>query len=127
MTPSKRLHVAYIEDEPVLRELFFHQFKHLFSSIDLYAEPREALKLIRENPVELLFCDVWMPDISGIEVYQEFRKFFPDTPFIFISGDLNLAEKLKDANQTQLYYLGKPCRVKDMKDFLMTPGIIPQD
>ena len=95
MISANRLHVAYIEDEPLLRELFFHQFKHLFASIDLYAEPRNALKLLHQKPAELLFCDVWMPEISGVEVYQEFRKSFPQTPFIFVSGDLNLSEKLK--------------------------------
>jgi len=127
MISAKSLHVAYIEDEPVLRELFFHQYKHLFASIDLYAQPREALKLISENPVDLLFCDVWMPDISGIEVYQEFRKSFPHTPFIFISGDLNLLEKVKDVDQTQLYFLPKPCRIKVMTDFLLTLGATPQE
>lgn len=127
MKSSQQLTVAYIEDEPVLRELFFHQFKNLFASIDLYAEPREALKLMHEKPLDLLFCDVSMPEISGIEVYKEFRKSYPNTPFIFISGDMNLSEKLKDVKQTQLYFLPKPCRMKVMTDFLATPGIIPRD
>lgn len=127
MNTAKHLSVAYIEDEPVLRELFFHQFKNFFSNIDLYAEPREALKLIPHKPVDLLFCDVWMPELSGVEVYQEFRKSFSQTPFIFISGDMNLSEKLKGLNQTSLYFLPKPCRTKNMRDLLATPGIIRKD
>ncbi len=127
MSIAKTYRVAYIEDEPVLREHFFHQFKNLFASIDLYSEPQEALKKLHQNPVDLLFCDVWMPEMSGIEVYQEFRKTFSKTPFIFITGDLNFTEKITQLNQQQLFILPKPCRLKFMMDFLATSGMLLRD
>jgi YesN/AraC family two-component response regulator len=47
---------------------------------------KEAVKMQRTNPADLLICDLIMPVQEGIETINRFRKDFPETGIIAISG-----------------------------------------
>ena len=49
----------------------------------------EALKRLEEQKYDLIMCDMRMPGMGGIELYQEIEKKYPElvSRFIFISGD----------------------------------------
>ena len=51
---------------------------------------REALELQRADPAAIFITDLVMPDSDGFEAIDAFRKEFPDTKVVVISG----AEKL---------------------------------
>lgn len=112
------MNVAYVEDDEMLREVFSRQFRKLFSTITVYHEPEEALMGLRQNPKDIVFCDLWMPKMDGKIFYKEFRTFSPETPFVFISGELDLTPHLANLNPHRLYALHKPCRQSDMLNLL---------
>ena len=47
---------------------------------------RDAIASYREQPVELVITDIWMPDKDGLEVIRELRQISPDLPMIAMSG-----------------------------------------
>jgi DNA-binding NtrC family response regulator len=47
---------------------------------------REALRLQRERPSRCLVTDIFMPEADGFELIQAFRKEFPGTRIIVVSG-----------------------------------------
>lgn len=44
-----------------------------------------ALQFVREHPVDLVFVDIDMPEMSGIEFMEECRKVKPDIQFVVLS------------------------------------------
>jgi DNA-binding NtrC family response regulator len=50
------------------------------------ADGNEALKLQRERPARVLITDIFMPDKDGLELVQAFKREFPATKIIVISG-----------------------------------------
>jgi CheY-like chemotaxis protein len=48
---------------------------------------REALEIQRQDPAGLLITDIFMPESDGFEAITGFRREFPDTKIVAISGD----------------------------------------
>lgn len=47
---------------------------------------REAIEKYRQDPVDLVITDIWMPDKDGLEVIRELRQITPTLPMIAMSG-----------------------------------------
>lgn len=47
---------------------------------------REALQMVQKHKPDVLFCDIKMPFISGLEVAERTKEISPDTAIIIISG-----------------------------------------
>jgi len=47
---------------------------------------REAITSYRDNPVDLVITDIWMPDKDGLEVIRELRQINSNLPVIAMSG-----------------------------------------
>ena len=43
-----------------------------------------ALLLIKEENIDLVMLDIWMPGIDGIDTLKEIKKTYPTTPVIMI-------------------------------------------
>ena len=79
--------VLYVDDEPALLELF-----------RLFLEPngelrvltarsgREALEVLKGQPVDIVVSDYQMPGMSGIDLLKACRRDFGDLPFILFTG-----------------------------------------
>ena len=61
-----------IDDEPLARKLIESHISKIPQLVNLGSFPNalEALKAIRETPVDLLFLDVQMPEISGLDLLK---------------------------------------------------------
>ena len=52
----------------------------------------EALALQRKSPADVLITDIFMPESDGFEAIDGFRKAFPATKIIAMSGDAKRAK-----------------------------------
>jgi two-component system chemotaxis response regulator CheY len=103
-------HILIVDDEQDIRKIIRLQLSGTRFEI-LEAEGAEqAIELLKANAltVDVIICDVRMPKISGVEAVDYFRRNFPSTPVLVLTGfpDLNLAvEFMKEG---VLDYLVKP-------------------
>lgn len=52
-----------------------------------FSAPREALIFLGgADPVDLIICDLRMPELNGLEVLTEAKALRPQTPFILMSA-----------------------------------------
>lgn len=71
-----KLNCVIIEDEPLARNLITEYVKKV-SSLNLlnaFSNPLEALEALRTLPVDVLFLDVQMPEITGISLLKVLKK-----------------------------------------------------
>ena len=104
------INCAIIDDEPLAAGLLksYAQKTPFLNLIGTYGSALEAMKELRDNPVQLLFLDIQMPELSGIE----FAKILPaDTKIIFTTAFQQYA--IEGYKVSALDYLMKPISYDD--------------
>lgn len=104
------INCAIIDDEPLAAGLLKSYalktpFLHLCGT---YSSALEAMSELRDNPVQLLFLDIQMPELSGIE----FAKILPsDTKIVFTTAFQQYA--IDGYKVSAIDYLMKPISYDD--------------
>lgn len=74
---------------------------------------RQALELIKEQDIDLLITDIYMPDMDGLELIKEVQKKYPSIKMLAISGvgnhDLEIAKCFGAS-----YVLNKPFQMSEL-------------
>jgi DNA-binding response OmpR family regulator len=65
--------VLVVEDDPQLGEILKHLLTR-YADASHASSGKEALKLIEQNPPDIILLDLTLPDISGLEVAQRVRR-----------------------------------------------------
>ena len=90
---------------------------------------REAIEKYRQEPVDLVITDIWMPDKDGLEVIRELRQISPGLPMIAMSGgssrgQLDFLHHAEAFGACQV--LQKPFKIEDLvasvKQFIADGG-----
>jgi DNA-binding NtrC family response regulator len=69
---------------------------------------REALRLLKENRIDLLISDMKMPGMSGMEVLTKARALQPGLPIIFLTAYGTIPDAVKAVKAGAVDYLAKP-------------------
>ena len=94
------LRVLIVEDNRIFREAFKKGLLDYFPSmvIEEAANSDEALRKIKGGPPDLIFMDVRLPGVNGLQLTQRIKKDFPDIN-IAILTDYDLPEYRQAAVQ----------------------------
>ncbi|WP_321494509.1 PAS domain S-box protein [uncultured Desulfobacter sp.] len=110
--------ILLVEDEASIADL---QFRILTRppcnhQVDLADTGLNAMELFDRNFYDIISLDYMLPGgINGMDVYHYIRKKTPDIPILFISGNIEFLESIRDLTQKDAWvdHLSKPCRNMD--------------
>jgi two-component system LytT family response regulator len=70
------LNCLIVEDEPLARQLLTEYVKKVpfLNLVKACSSPMEAIEVLRDHPVDLLFLDIQMPEITGITFLKTLQK-----------------------------------------------------
>jgi CheY-like chemotaxis protein len=88
---TKRLLV--VDDDADMRLTLKFALEIAGYTVDVAANGREAVARQRENPCDVLITDIFMPDSDGFEAIDAFRKEFPATKIIVVSGGAQFTKR----------------------------------
>jgi YesN/AraC family two-component response regulator len=94
------LKVLIVEDNRIFREAFKKGLLDYFQSMVIEEAPNgeEALQKIKGGPPDLIFMDIRLPGINGLQLTQKVKKDFPNIN-IAILTDYDLPEYRQAAIQ----------------------------
>lgn len=104
--------VLLAEDDPDIRDLFAMALESAGASVVAVSNGGEALEALRDAGFDLLVTDMWMPDVSGLDLCKALRA-DPATatlPILMLSayGRMRGREEAMMVGATE--YLTKPIR-----------------
>ena len=97
---GKMLRILIVEDNRIFREAFKKRLDDHFPSmvVEEAANGEEALEKINRASPHLIFMDIRLPGVNGLQLTQKMKKDFPGIR-IAILTDYDLPEYRQAANQ----------------------------
>jgi len=106
--------ILLIDDEEKFAKMLHELLEINGYASDYCLNPKDALKLLKQEDYELVITDYKMPDMDGAEFLTEARKLNPDLPVIMVSGLMNMPELIKVANIGVTLALEKPFKTEEL-------------
>jgi DNA-binding NtrC family response regulator len=105
---DRKMSVMIVDDEAIVRESLFHWFKKYGHIVETAASGFEALEKLETYPFQLLFVDIKMPEMNGIELLEKVKTDYPDTLVIIITAYGSIESAVKAMRIGATDYLLKP-------------------
>ena len=78
--------ILVVDDEKSIRNTMKDILSYEGHEILLAEKGKEALKMVADTPFDLVFCDIKMPEMDGVEVLEKLQESYPELPVVMISG-----------------------------------------
>lgn len=107
--------IIYLDDEIILLNYFETIIKNIkeITSYKLFSDSDKAIEYIKYEKVDIVFLDISMPKINGIEVAKIIRKFDKIVNIVFITSFEEYAIKAFDVEAKG--YILKPFDEADIR------------
>jgi len=100
--------VLLIDDEDSLRHTLTRVLKAAGCEVSSASNGPEALRLMNNLHFDLVYLDIHLPGMSGLEILQKIRKSQTDLPVILFTGHASLQSALEAIRLGATDYLVKP-------------------
>ena len=78
--------ILVVEDKPSFGNMLKASLEDAAITVQLTKNGREALRLFKKEKFEIAIIDLRLPDIDGIDLLREFKKFDTDTKFLIMTA-----------------------------------------
>ena len=103
-------HILIIDDENGLRQTMARILQRAEYEVTTAANGKEALTLVQEHPFDLVYLDIRMPDVSGLELLKTIHAKFPDLPVVLFTAQPDIKSAVEALRLGATDYLLKPLK-----------------
>ncbi|HUF40249.1 MAG TPA: response regulator transcription factor [Anaerolineales bacterium] len=101
-------HILIVDDEPALRTTLTRVLITAGWEVTSAAEGRETLQLLAASAFDLVYLDIHLFGMSGLELLQQIRATDADLPVVLFTGKASLDSALEAIRLGASDYLVKP-------------------
>lgn len=103
-------HILIVDDEASLRQTLARILQRAGFEVTTTTNGTEALILLSQQAFDLVYLDIRMPDISGLEVLKTIHAKFPELPVILFTAQPDLSSAVEALRSGAIDYLLKPLK-----------------
>ncbi len=100
--------ILIVDDEASIREALRQLFDYEGHEVEVAGDGIEALRMVGEVAPDLIFLDVKMPGLDGLEVLGRIRERQPDALVVMISGHGTIDTAVEATRKGAYDFLQKP-------------------
>lgn len=100
--------VLIVDDEPGLRQTLTRVLRQAGFQAEGAGDGGEALQRLAETAFDIVYLDIHLPDMGGLEVLEEVHRREPELPVILFTAYATLQSALKAIRLGAMDYLLKP-------------------
>ncbi len=83
---TKSFRILVVDDEAPVRDLFNQALKTMGHEVLCVGDGYSAIESIKKDPFDVIFLDMVMPGMDGIDTLKKIRELDPDLPIIMMTG-----------------------------------------
>ena len=102
-----RKRILIVDDEPLIVEVLGDHFRASYT-IDTARNGAEALAAVRQARPDVVFLDITMPGMSGLEVLKEIRTLDPTIAIVMVTANEHVALAAEAIKSGAVSYVPKP-------------------
>ena len=110
--------ILVVDDEPAILVFLKKVLGGEGYEIETTSSGEEALGMIKNKRYSLILCDIKLPGLSGVELYEQIGKTAPSLQkrVIFITGDVTSADTGEFLKRAKASYVTKPFDIAKLKE-----------
>lgn len=110
----KIIRVAVIDDEEIAGNMIKRILEREGFEVETFLAGQPFLVRMRQKPFQLVFIDLNLPDIDGMEILRLVKQAYDETEAIIITGHATIESAVEATRQGAFHYLTKPSRRHDI-------------
>lgn len=93
---KKQLNILLVDNEAEFLEAITYWLETKEHCVQVCYNGPKAIEIVKKNPPDIVFLDIHMPDMDGMEVLRQIRAFNSSLPIVMVTG-YPKEEKMEEA------------------------------
>lgn len=113
---KEKISVLVIDDEPDVRDTLKNILERKGYSVLAAQDGQEGIKIVENQDVTVVICDIAMPKMDGLEFLKHVHDFKFKAEVVMITGQSSLDRCVEAIEYGACGYLIKPLKMDDILD-----------
>jgi two-component system, NtrC family, response regulator AtoC len=110
--------VLVVDDDPKIQYAFQEVLRKEGHTVILANSGEEALNVVQSKQIDIIFLDISLPHIDGLEVLNRFNEMQLNIPTIIITGNGIMQNAVKAMQLGAFDYLTKPLDINRIRELI---------
>ena len=115
---NKQINILLVDDEAPIREAMLLLLKAADYRITACASGQEALQTLANEQFDIIITDLFLPDITGIDILTKAKGLFPSLEVILITGHASAETAVRAMKEGAFDYITKPLNFEELRMIL---------
>ncbi|HEY1014864.1 MAG TPA: ATP-binding protein [Herpetosiphonaceae bacterium] len=107
--------ILVVDDDVTMCQFCAQTLRKVGYSVTDTTSGREALAQLQRGQFDLILTDIWMPEISGLELARQAREIDPGLAIVIMTGETTVETLREAVQQGVTSYLSKPFEIDELR------------
>ncbi len=107
--------ILFVDDDRAILDIVHEYLAEAGYRVDVVDNGLTALERIKDKPYPIVFTDIKMPDIDGLELLAAIKQLRPETEVIIVTGHGSMESAIQAMKTGSYDYLQKPFKLNVLK------------
>jgi len=107
--------ILFVDDEKAILSLVEEYLSRQGYCLTVTDDGLKALQLIKERNFDIVFTDLRMPQVNGMELLTAVKEYRPETEVIIVTGHGSIESAIEALKHGSYDYLQKPIKLERLK------------
>jgi UDP-3-O-acyl N-acetylglucosamine deacetylase len=100
--------ILVVDDEATIRKTLAGALSDEGFKTETASDGEEAIRKVAELHPDLVFLDIWMPGLDGVQTLERIKELSPETGVVMMSGHATIATALEASRRGAFDFIEKP-------------------